>query len=79
MNIDYPQYVVDMMYDYLKADQGDVYDPNKLEQMLDMIEFEVELYEIVTDLDNLEERNTGWYADLVRQVQQTYDYVPETV
>jgi hypothetical protein len=77
MTVNYPMYLVDMMYDYLKLEDADAYDPNKLEDMLYMIECEIELYEKDNDINDLEDRDAGWYADLTRQVQQAYDYVPQ--
>jgi len=74
MKIDYPNYVVEMFYDYVKAEDADAYDPNKLEEMLYFIECEVELYEKENGITYLDDRDLGWYCNLMRQVENKYGY-----
>jgi hypothetical protein len=79
MPLNYPSYVVDMFYDYLKAEDADAYDPNKCEEMLMMVEFEVELYELENGITSIDDRDVGWYCDLMRQVQDKYGYTADVL
>ena len=70
----YPQYLVDMFYDYLKAKQDDLYDHVELQNMLYTIEYEVDMYDAANPTDD---RDVGWYAELINAVETQYDYKHE--
>lgn len=69
----YPEYLVDMMYQYLRVLEVNGYDQPTQQSMLDEIEFEVELAERNATEEELEERNIGWYFELVQLVNKKYN------
>jgi len=72
--MNYPEYLVDMMYDYLKLKETANVDLIMLQSLLYSIEFEVELHEAAVMVTaELPDRSVGWYCDLVKQVNDKYN------
>jgi hypothetical protein len=72
--MEYPEYIVDMFNDYLESKKYQLGTPVEIQAMLNDIEHEVERYDIANPSD---EKDVGWYAQLVIQAEKKYKFKHE--